>query len=161
MQAPLFRALHALAVDDRGRRVGLAPGLLPAQHVERVVDAIERPVLVPASQVVIHRAARRQVLRQRGPLAAGAQDVHHPVQYCALVDRPLVAATLCPRDHRADDRPFLVGQITRIAQLAAIVFWPVLGRPHGRPSSRTRRREPITTDSDDSICSRMDTKLDL
>ena len=40
--APLFRALDALAVDDRGRRAGLTPGLLAALHVERVMDAIER-----------------------------------------------------------------------------------------------------------------------
>src|SRR3954463_864366 len=37
-----FRALDALAVDDRGRWAGLTIGLLAAQHVERVVDAIER-----------------------------------------------------------------------------------------------------------------------
>src|SRR4051812_27926609 len=50
-------------------RAGFAPGLLPAQHVERVVNAIERAVLVPTPQVVVHRASRRQVLRQRRPLA--------------------------------------------------------------------------------------------
>ena len=125
------------------------------------MDAIERPVLVPAPQVVVHRAAWGQVLWQRGPLAAGAQDVHHPVQHRSYVHRPFVAAALRQWDQRADDRPFLVGQIARVAQLAAVVSWPVLGRPHGRPSSRTRRRGPITTDSDQSVCSRTDTQGSL
>ena len=49
--APLFGALDALAVDDRRRRAGFTPGPLPAQYVERVVDAIERAVLVPTTQV--------------------------------------------------------------------------------------------------------------
>lgn len=156
MQVPPFRALHALGVDNRGCRAGLAPGLLPAQNVESMVNAIERPVLVPAPQVVVHRAPRRQVLWQRRPLAAGAQDVHHTIEHRAHVDRPLVAAALRIQDQRADDRPLFVGQITRVAQLAAVVFRPVLGRPHAHSSSGIRRQEPITTDSNHSICSRMD-----
>jgi hypothetical protein len=42
----------------------------------------------------MHRAARRQVFGQIAPLAAGAQDVHHPVDHLAQVDPPLAAARL-------------------------------------------------------------------
>ena len=99
---------------------------------------------VPSSsqraEVVVHRAARRQVLRQRRPLAAGAQDIHHPVHHLAHVDRPLVAAALGRRDQRPDQRPFLVRQVARIAQLAAVVSGAVLGRPHpAAPANRGRR----------------------
>ena len=44
---PLFRALDALAVDDRGGRARLARGGLAALRIKRVVDAIERAVPAP------------------------------------------------------------------------------------------------------------------
>src|SRR3954468_6576727 len=72
---PLFRALDALTVDDRGGRAGLSLGQLPTPDVKRVMDAIQRAVVGPAAEVVVHRAAGRQVLRQRCPLATGAQDI--------------------------------------------------------------------------------------
>ena len=157
MQRPLFRRFDALAVDDRCRRTGLASRLLTAQHVQRVVDTIERSVRVPAPQIVVHRAPWRQVLRQRRPLAASAQDVHDPVDHRALIDGPPVAAALGGWDQRGDDRPFFVGQIARVAQLAAVVFRPVLGRPHGHPSPGSHQPRPVTTDSNHAICSRTDT----
>src|SRR3954464_2829681 len=86
---PLFRALDALTVDDRGGRAGLSLGQLPPPDVKRVMDAIQRAVGVPAAEVVVHRAAGRQVLRQRCPLAAGAQDIHKPVD-----NLPLDSSTL-------------------------------------------------------------------
>jgi len=74
-----FRAFHALAVDDGGGRAGFPFGQFPTLDVELVVDAIERAVVVPAAEIVIRGAARRQIPRQRGPLAAGRQDVHQMV----------------------------------------------------------------------------------
>jgi hypothetical protein len=51
MQRPFLRPLDALAVDDGSRQTGVAASLLTAQHVERMVNAIERPVRVPTPQV--------------------------------------------------------------------------------------------------------------
>ena len=92
MQAPFFRALDALAVDDGGGRARLARGGFAALHVERVMDAIERAVPAPQIEVIVDRRARRQVLRDRAPLAAGAQDVHQAVDdlahhHCACCRR--------------------------------------------------------------------------
>src|SRR4051794_17906385 len=93
----------------------------------------------------------------RGPLAARAQDVHEAVGYLAQVDRPLVAAALGGRDQWGDQRPFLVGQVTWVAQLATVVATTVLTRPHQRlPPNRAAAKE-ITTNSKHSRCSRMDT----
>ena len=103
-----------------------------------MMDAPKRSVPVPAAEIVVHRAARRQVLRQRCPLAAGAEDEHHPVDDIALDHRPLVAAALGRRDQRTDQRPLLVGQITRIPQLASVVANPILVSPHqATPANRT------------------------
>src|SRR5215203_1075137 len=161
MRPPFFCALDALAIDDRSARAGVPPRQLPACHIERVVNAPERAVVVPSVEVVVQGAARRQVLGDRGPLAARAQDIHEAVGYLAQVDRPLVAAAFGGRDQWGDQRPFLVGQVTWVAQLATVVATTVLIRPHQRlPPNRTAAKG-FTTDSKHSRCSRMDTKLEF
>ena len=69
MRRPFFRALDALAVDDGRCRAGLAIGLFTAEHVKRVVQPIERAVILHAAEIVVHRAAWRQVLCDGAPLA--------------------------------------------------------------------------------------------
>ncbi len=96
------------------------------------MDAIERAVVGPAAEIVVHRAARRQILRQRSPLAAGAQEVHQTVDNSALVDRALVAAAFGGWDQRLDPVPLIVGQVAGITQLAAVVATSVLVRPHAK-----------------------------
>src|SRR5262245_32529405 len=79
MHAPLFGAFHALAIDDRSGRARFAFSLFPARDIKRVVKAIESTVATPQDQIVVHRALGRQVLGQRAPLAARAQDIQDPV----------------------------------------------------------------------------------
>ena len=106
------------------------------------MDPPERAVPVPATEIVVQRAAGWQVLRQRRPLAAGAQDVHHATDDIALGHHALVAAPLRGRDQRADQRPFLIGQITGVAQLAPIIPATVVLRPHPKaPAIRPQRIE--------------------
>jgi len=112
---------------------GLTFGLLAAFDVERVVDFLQRAVVAPQTKVVVHRAARRQILRDVAPLAVGAQDIHHAVDHLAHVDAPLAAAALGRRHQRFDMRPLGVGQVARIAQLVAVVAGAVLDRPHAAP----------------------------
>src|SRR5215210_4591362 len=157
--APFFCALNALAINDRSARAGVPPRQLPACHIERVVNAPERAVVSPSVEVVVQGAARRQVLGDRGPLAARAQDVHEAVGYLAQVDRPLVAAALGGRNQRGDQRPFRVGQVTWVTQLATIVATTVLTRPHQRPPQDRNAAQGATTDSKHSRCSRMDTEI--
>src|SRR5580658_7033689 len=68
-----FRALDALRIDNCHGRTGFPRGLFSTFDVERVVDALQRPVPAPAVEVVMHCAARRQVLRDCTPLTAGAE----------------------------------------------------------------------------------------
>jgi hypothetical protein len=122
------------------------------------MDPIQRPIVIPTAEIVIDCAARRQIFRQRRPLAARAEDVHHPVHHRSHIDRSLIAALLRRRDQRPDQRPLLVRQITRVAQPPAVISRPVLQRPHlAAPANRFRRKR-ITGDSSDSRCSRTDTK---
>ena len=48
-----FAAFHALAVNHGGRRAGLPPGLLAAFEVERVMNVIQRPIVIPALQIAV------------------------------------------------------------------------------------------------------------
>src|SRR3984893_3225638 len=58
---PFFRALHALAVDDAGRRARCTIHGFPALHIERVMNAIQRAIPVPKVEITKQRAFRRQV----------------------------------------------------------------------------------------------------
>ena len=100
------------------------------------MDAIQRAVVVPQVEEAVHRRTRRQVFRDRTPLAAGTEHVHQPVDDLADVYRPLVAAALGGRDQGRNERPLLIGQIAGIAQILAIVATTVLVRPHARPRIR-------------------------
>jgi hypothetical protein len=132
MQHPLFSALDTLAINDRDCRTDLAAALLATQHVERVVDALQRPIIIPATKIVVDRAARRQVFRQRRPLTTGGEDIHDPVHNRSHVNRSSVATTFGARDHWADHSPLFVRQVARIAQLATVISGTILLRPHQR-----------------------------
>src|SRR4051794_28428957 len=76
------------------------------------------------------RRAWRKIRGKSAPLAARTQNVHQPIDDLAQVNCTLVAAAAGGRDHRGDQRPFLIRQITGIAKLAAVVPLAVLSRPH-------------------------------
>ena len=96
------------------------------------MDAIQRAIVVPQVKEAVHGRARRQVLGDRPPLAAGGEHVHQPVDDLADVHGALVAAALGRRDQRLDPRPLLVGEIAGIAKAATIVATTVLVRPHAK-----------------------------
>jgi len=94
------------------------------------MDTIERSIPAPQIKIVKQRAARRQILRNRPPLASRAQDVHDPIHHLAHIDVAPVAATLGRPDKGADKRSFVVGQVAGISQVATVVSPTVLRRPH-------------------------------
>jgi hypothetical protein len=144
---PLFSALDALAVDDGRRGTGLALGPLAAEHVKRVVQPLECAVVLPAAEAEIDGAARWQVLRDRPPLAASAQHIHQPVHHLAHVDGLLVTAALGSRNLPLRQRPFLIGQVAGVAQLAPVIPGAVLDGPNRAAPANRRSRNGITTDS--------------
>ena len=131
-----FSAFHTLAVDDGGGGTGFASRLLATLLVKRVVDAIQRAIVPPQTEVPIHGAARRQVLGDVAPLASRAQHVHDAVDDIPRVHFTLAAPALRRRNERPDMRPFFVRHIARISQMIALVAHPVLARPHRQPSSQ-------------------------
>ena len=71
----------ALTVDDRRGWAGFTALALARGDVERVVDALQRPVPIPQHEVRMRRALRRQVLghaaQQRGDVRSTSR--HPPV----------------------------------------------------------------------------------
>ena len=133
-EPPFFSAFHTLTVDDAGRGAGFARGFLAALEVER--DGCDPACRPSAGEVIMHGASGRQILGQRAPLAAGAQNVHHAVDHLADSDAPFAAAGLARRDQRLDMRPFRIGQVARITQFVAVVARAVVGSPHGAPQEQ-------------------------
>src|SRR5882757_6725117 len=102
------------------------------------MDAIERAVPSPQVKITVHRAARRQILWDRSPLATAAQHVHQTIDHLTHIHRALVAASLGWRNLPLPQPPFLIGQIPRIAEPASGVTTAVLLRSHGRPFKSDR-----------------------
>src|SRR4051812_50182388 len=87
-----------------------------------MVQTPQRAVALPAHEVVMHGAARGQVLGQGAPLAARAQDVEHGVEHLAPIN-PALPPRPALRDvyEGAGQVPFGVGHVTRITQALAVV----------------------------------------
>ncbi len=95
-----------------------------------MVDTIQRPVIVPKIEIFEQRAAWRQVLGDRAPLAARAQDVHQAVHDFTDIDAPLAPTMLGRRYQGRNMGPFFVRHVTRIAKLAAIIGTTIFRCPH-------------------------------
>src|SRR6266404_1250743 len=152
MHAPLFL---------RFSRAGFPLRAFATPFIERVVDSLQCAVIGPQIEVIVDRAFRWQVLRDRAPLTAGRENVHEAVHHLPHDHRPLATAGLARRDQRFDQSPFLVGQIARISQIAAVVTGAVLARPHQWPLLESGHYCCITGDSYDSSTLRTDTKSEL
>src|SRR5664279_6009426 len=68
MHAPLFPRFSRSAVDDGGGRTGFPLRSFATLLIERVVDSFQCAVIRPQIEVVVDRAFRRQVFRDRAPL---------------------------------------------------------------------------------------------
>jgi hypothetical protein len=130
------------------------------------MDLLQRPIVIPSIQVVMHRAPWREVFRDITPLATRAEKIHNAIQDFADVDRALVAARFGGRDQRLNLGPFLFHQIMSVAKTATVMSKAGFVGPHEAPRESVPRRESQTiragqahrlTDSKDSICFRTDT----
>jgi hypothetical protein len=97
-----------------------------------------------ASEPPVDRPARRKVIRQHPPPATRSNQIPDRVQDLAQINVPRPASLGRSRQHRFDPRPFLIGEIGRIALRLP------LDRGH-TASSRWRphdgRESPIRSDA--------------
>jgi hypothetical protein len=129
-QSPFLGSFATLAVNDCHRWARFASSLFAHRDVKCMMDALQRAVPVPQHEVIMRGAFRRQILGQRLPLASGPKHVEDRVQSLSNIDRTLAPAVPSRRNHRLDQRPFGVGQITRIAQATSVSCTAVFMCPH-------------------------------
>ncbi len=79
-------ALDALAVDHRGRRAGVAPGVLAVEHDQVVGQRLPHARVAECGEPAVDGLVRREALRQHAPGDAAAQDVEDRVD--DLAHRP-------------------------------------------------------------------------
>ena len=128
-----FCAPHALAINDGDDWTRLALAALAAFDIERMMHSIQRAVEAPQIQVIEKGAAWRKILGNRPPLASRVHNRHDPIHDLTDVDPALVASRCWRAGSMVRLSPFLVGQVTRISQFAAVVTPAVLRRPHRCP----------------------------
>jgi len=113
-------------------------GQLSAFHVEGMIQPIQSAIIAPEREITVHCAARWQILRNGSPLTTGAEDLHQAVDHFAHSHRALIASRLGRRNFPFDDGPLLIGEITGVTQLAAIITTTIIVRPHwAAPANRT------------------------
>ena len=90
---PPFSALFTLWLSIMAA-VGLGFSLLlfTTLLIKSVVHAFQRAIVGPQIEVVMNRTFRRQVFRDRAPLASGGEHVHETVYHLAHNHSTLVAA---------------------------------------------------------------------
>ena len=88
----------------------MAPGALPVRHDQRVMDPGPNPFAFPAPQVVIDRLPRREVVRQKPPRTACAQQIQDRLNDLALGRAARATARRGIGDHRLDHGPLAVRQ---------------------------------------------------
>ena len=103
------------------------------------MDARQRAVPVPQHEVIVRCALRWQVLRQGLPLAASRQHVADRVQHLADIHVPRPAAVLGRWNHRFNQRPFGVAEVTRVTKAVPLGSLPVFGLPHRALLCESRR----------------------
>ena len=166
VSAAFFGAFNALTVDDAGGRTRLPIDQLAALLIEFIVNSQQRPVVPPALEVVEQGASRRQVPGDIASLTPRAQNVQEAIYHLAFIDLAAAATALGWRDQMLQVPPFLVGQVTGIAQLVPVVPRTVFSGPHyahrkSMPSSNHSRvngfKPPVLTNSNNSESSRTDT----
>src|ERR1035437_7292672 len=71
--AAFFSAFHALAVDHAGGWAGLPSHLLPAFHVQSVMDLHQGSIVLPTLKEGVLGAPRRKIPGDVAPLAASTE----------------------------------------------------------------------------------------
>ena len=100
---------------------------------------IQRAIPVPQAEVNIYGASGGQVFGNITRLAAGVQGVHHGADHLLQIDAPFAGAPPNRRDKVLDMRPFLIGQVAKIAPLVAVVAGAVFSSLHGASHETNQR----------------------
>jgi hypothetical protein len=106
-----------MAVDHARRRARLPARSFARRHHQSVVHRPPKPAVAPLKEIILNRGERREILRQKPPLAARSCDESQRVQHLPQIDGARAAKTAHRGQHRLQKRPFRIAQITCIPPL--------------------------------------------
>jgi hypothetical protein len=108
-----------------------------------IVEAVERAVLLPVTEVSLHRLSRWKIVGQGSPLAAGAVDVQQSVDDLTAFALGGAATRFGCRDESFDLNPLRIGQVAGV-RLSCVHVRLLLQLP-GRLSQRALSRNVTLT----------------
>ena len=109
--APATRRLHRLAIQHRRGWPGGAVIEAPHFPPQSLVNPLPSAVGLPQPKIRVHRLPRREVMRQRSPRAASAQQVEHRIQQIAVTMPSRPASRLGSRNEVFDVVPLKIFQV--------------------------------------------------
>src|SRR6202035_2972569 len=120
--------------------------------IKCVMDALQRAVPIPQHEVGMRGAFRRQILRQRLPLAARREYIEDRVQNLADVHLA-PAPTVFGRWYRwFDQRPLAVAQIAWVAQAVAVGSTAMFRLRHPSAAIRVPEKESQPIPPTQQLC---------
>ena len=117
-----LRRRSALAVDDGGRRLGLASEFAPRLPDQSADDPVPAAGVAPSIEIALDRRVRRELAWQSAPLAAGRQNVQNRLDNLAQIDFPRPSQSAPRRQPPGDQRPLRIGHVACIAQSVALIL---------------------------------------
>src|SRR6266496_4431934 len=106
--------VRRLAIDA-GRRPRRRLVFLTHLLAQAVMDARQRPFLLPLVEVVVDRLPRRELMRQHPPLTPAPRDVENAIDDTAEINLARTPGSLLWRDKELDDLPLRVSRVARIS----------------------------------------------
>src|SRR5581483_12252080 len=98
--------LPVAALEDGRRRFGIAPLAAADFTAQVILDALSGAIEAELTEVMIDRAARREVLRQHAPGDAAAQDIEDGTEEMAHIDFARASTSFDGRDQILDRLPY-------------------------------------------------------
>src|SRR5215211_3905239 len=108
-------SLCGLRVDYPGTGLGVSSEASSQALVDCLVHLFPGAVEAPSSEVVVDSLPRREVTRQKPPLAAALQDIENSVQDLAGAVDSWASSPFRGREVGLEIQPFGVGEVGRVA----------------------------------------------
>src|SRR5580692_1803429 len=106
---PGLRGRRTLAVEHGGRRLRRASELFSRPPDQNADDPLPPTRIPPRIKIALHRRIRRELPRQRPPLAARRQDIENRLHNTTKIGPARPTAPVCSRQKALDQPPFRIG----------------------------------------------------
>lgn len=117
-----LRRRSTLAIDDSRGRLGFTPEFAARLPNQDSNDPVPSAGVSPGIKITLDSRVRREVARQRSPLATGRQNIENRLHHLAQIDFPWSPKSPWRRHLSGNQRPLRIGQIACVAQPIALIL---------------------------------------